>query len=428
MHGEYGAVMQRRNLAGLRVGNQMGPAVYVATVRAFCVACLLVPFCTVSWSLLRAQAPSQDARVTYCVLRGGTPADCAAALGAPQPVPKVAVPSPATDCAQAEADWTRAEDVKTLAVYQAHLARFHTCAFATLARSRIEQLQGQPAVPNPCGGVATAVSLSTRSAQPLSSAESCALKPKDAFRECDKCPEMVVVPAGTFMMGSPADEQERFEDEGPQHRVTIGRQFAVGRFSVTFDEWEACVADGGCDRYRPDDKKWGRGRRPVINVSWKDAKNYVAWLSRRTGNTYDLLSEAEREYVTRAGTTTPFWTGMTISTSQANYNGTRAYGGGRTGEFRQKTLPVDSFAPNPWGLYQVHGNVWDWTKDCDHGSYKDAPEDGLAWETGDCSRRIIRGGSWSFVPKIIRSAKRDRLAIDRRDDSIGFRVARTLAP
>jgi formylglycine-generating enzyme required for sulfatase activity len=239
---------------------------------------------------------------------------------------------------------------------------------------------------------------------------------------------MVVVPAGTFMMGSPNDEQARFADEGPQHRVTIGRQFAVGRFSVTFDEWDACVADGGCDGYRPDDNNWGRSRRPVINVSWTDAKNYVAWLSRRTGKTYVLLSEAEREYVTRAGTTTPFWTGTTISTSQANYNGTRAYAGGRTGEFRQKTLPVDSFAPNPWGLYQVHGNVWDWTKDCDHSSYTGAPEDGSAWETADCSRRILRGGSWSFVPTVIRSAKRDRIAIDVRDDSIGFRVARTLAP
>lgn len=336
------------------------------------------------------------------------------------------------DCAGAEADWKRAEEIKTLAAYQHHLVNFHQCAFGTLARARIAAFAGvgQLAAPpaRPCDGGATTASLLPRSAQPLSSVEECALKPKDAFKECDKCPEMVVVPAGAFTMGSPASEPERFKDEGPQHRVTIGRQFAVGRFAVTFEEWDACMADGGCGGYRPDDKKWGRGRRPVIHVNWKDAKSYVAWLSRKTGKTYALLSEAEREYVTRAGTTTPFWWGTSISIDQANYIGISTYGGGPKGKFRGKTLPVDSFAPNPWGLYQVHGNVWEWTEDCNHESYKDAPKDGSAWTTGDCNRRILRGGSWSFSPKILRSAKRDRTAIDRRDDSIGFRVARTVTP
>jgi formylglycine-generating enzyme required for sulfatase activity len=149
--------------------------------------------------------------------------------------------------------------------------------------------------------------------------------------------------------------------------VTLARPFAVGRFAVTFDEWDACAADGGCNGYKPEDKGWGRGRRPVIEVSWDDAKAYVAWLSKTTGKTYRQLSEAEREYVTRAGTTTPFWWGNSISTSQANYDGTSV-----NGEYRQQTLPVGSLQPNPWGLYHVHGNVWEWVEDCNHGSYSGA--------------------------------------------------------
>jgi formylglycine-generating enzyme required for sulfatase activity len=211
----------------------------------------------------------------------------------------------------------------------------------------------------------------------------------DVFKECATCPEMVVVPAGTLTMGSPESEPGRSTDEGPQHAVTFARPFAVGRFAVTFDEWDACATDGGCGGNRPSDQGWGRGRRPAINVSWNDAKAYVAWLSRKTGKTYRLPSEAEREYVTRAGTTTPFWWGSSISTSQANYNGNYTYGGGARGEYREKTLPVDTFQPNPWGLYQVHGNVSEWVEDCWNDS---APSDGSAWTSGDCSSRVVRGG------------------------------------
>jgi formylglycine-generating enzyme required for sulfatase activity len=224
---------------------------------------------------------------------------------------------------------------------------------------------------------------------------------------------MVVGPAGTFMMGSPASEPGHSTDEGPQHSVTIGKPFAVGRFAVTFDEWDACVADGGCNGYRPSDQGWGRGRRPVINVSWDGAKAYVAWLSHKTGKTYRLLSEAEREYVTRAGTTTPFWWGRSISKSQVNYAD-------------RKTVPVDAFPPNSWGLYQVHGNVYDWVEDCYYDSYADAPSDGSARVSGDCSRRVVRGGSWYDYPGRLRSAYRDRNAADNRSYLFGFRVGRTL--
>jgi formylglycine-generating enzyme required for sulfatase activity len=299
----------------------------------------------------------------------------------------------------------------------------------------------------PCtGGGAVSVALSSRSPAPLCAAEERSLKPKDVFKECEQCPEMVVVPAGSFAMGSPTNERERSSEEGPQHRVTLDT-FAVGRFAVTFDEWDACVADGGCGGYMPVDEGWGRGQRPVLNVSWEDAKAYVAWLSSKTKQNYRLLSEAEREYVTRAGTTTPFWWGSSISTSQANYNANYIYNGSNKGVYRQKTEPVDSFAANPWGLYQVHGNVWEWVEDCWHGSYTGAPTDGSAWNSGwapfpisaqrgpnlvpdwvsgDCPLRVLRGGSWSDGPWVLRAANRYNLGPDIRYGSFGFRVGRTL--
>jgi len=253
-----------------------------------------------------------------------------------------------------------------------------------------------------------------------------ALAPKDVFKECDDCPEMVVVPAGSFTMGSPESEHVRNRDEGPQHLVTFDQTFSVGKFAVTFDDWDACVADGGCNGYRPDDRGRERGRRPVINVSWDDANAYVAWLSHKTGKTYRLPSEAEREYVTRAGSPTPFWWGTTISPQQANYNGNYAYGDGPTGENRAMTVPVDLFQPNPWGLYQVHGNVNEWTQDCWHDGYAGAPSDGSAWTSGNCEFRVSRGGSWYSFPALLRAARRNRDFIDLRSSFIGFRVARTL--
>jgi formylglycine-generating enzyme required for sulfatase activity len=252
--------------------------------------------------------------------------------------------------------------------------------------------------------------------------------PGTVFRDCPDCPELVVVPAGSFTMGSPWNEPQRDNDEA-QIRVTIAEPFAVGKYAVTFDEWDACVADHGCNGYRPDDRGWGRGKRPVISVNFSDAKAYVAWLSRRTGKTYRLLSEAEREYVTRAGTTTPFWWGWSITPKQANYDGRADLfkGGAPKGEYRQQTVPVDAFEPNPWGLYQVHGNVWDWTEDCWNDSNGGSPRDGRARTTGDCSRRIVRGGSWESLPQHLRSAYRiGRFAGDRNVQ--GFRLARTLRP
>ena len=245
---------------------------------------------------------------------------------------------------------------------------------------------------------------------------------------CPFCPEIVVVPAGSFTMGSPANEPERYESEA-QVRVTIAKPFAVGRYAVTFDEWDACVADSGCDGYKPNDQGWGRGKRPVINVNWDEAKTYAAWLSRKTGKSYRLLSEAEREYVTRAGTTTPFWWGSSITPKQANYDGNSTYaGGGSKGEYRQRTVPVDSFEPNPWGLYNVHGNVWEWTEDCWNDSNTGNPGDGRSRTTGDCGRRVVRGGSWNADPLSLRSANRYWSNADDRYVIQGFRLARALNP
>jgi formylglycine-generating enzyme required for sulfatase activity len=210
--------------------------------------------------------------------------------------------------------------------------------------------------------------------------------------------------------------------------VKFTAPFAVGRFAVTFEEWDACVADGGCKGYRPPDQSWGRGRRPVTNVSWDDANAYVAWLSEKTGWRYRLLSEAEREFVTQAGSTTAFWWGSSISTSQANYDGDLTYGDEAQEEYRGKTLVVDSFQPNPWGLYQTHGNVYDWVQDCYHDSYRGAPVDNTAWVSEDCDSHIARGGSWLDDPSSLRSAYRLRLPVATRFRDLGFRVARTLIP
>ncbi len=265
------------------------------------------------------------------------------------------------------------------------------------------------------------------------------------FKDCDVCPEMVVIPGGSFVMGSRSREESLievdrhpvmglyfFDNEGPQHRVTIRHPFAVGKYEVTFREWDACVADGGCNGYRPDDEGWGRGNRPAIHVSWEHAQTYLSWLSRKSGAEYRLLSEAEWEYAARAATTTPFHFGPTISTDQANFDGHYfIYGGGifdsgSKGVDRRKTVPVGSFPSNAFGLHDVHGNVWEWVEDCYNDSYAGAPSNGDAWTAGECGKRVIRGGSFDVPSKYVRAAYRGSGGTIGRDYDGGFRVARTL--
>lgn len=281
---------------------------------------------------------------------------------------------------------------------------------------------------------------------PLGTGERRCLQPSagEQFRDCADCPAMVLVPAGTFLMGSPPNEPERSAEREDRLRVTVARPFAIGAFAVTRGEFAAFVAatghepDAGCFFWtgttweERSDRSWlapgfaQDDRHPVTCVDLRAAKAYAAWLSARTGKTYRLPSETEREYATRAGTTTPFWWGSSIASDMANYDGTVAYADGARGEWRQRTLPVDSFRPNPWGLFNVHGNVWDWTDDCWSEANAGNPGDGSARTSGDCTWRVVRGGAWNYSPTYLRSAFRYWNLPHNRSGVQGFRVARTL--
>ena len=245
----------------------------------------------------------------------------------------------------------------------------------------------------------------------------------ETFSNCAGCPQMVMIPAGSFMMGSPAGEYDRSADERPQRRVTVPA-FAAGKYEVTWEEYDRCVAAGSCAAAA--DQGFGKGSRPVINVSWDDAKMYVAWLNKVSRSSYRLLSEAEWEYAARAGTTTIFSFGNTISTSQANYNGSHPSGWGAKELFRKTTTPSFSFQPNAFGLHNMHGNVSEWVEDC-YGPYSaEHPSNGAAFIEDPCLLRVIRGGSWYSLPQELRSATRDGGGVTGRGSTVGFRIARTL--
>jgi len=237
------------------------------------------------------------------------------------------------------------------------------------------------------------------------------LSPGHVFRDCSECSEMVVMPAGSFDMGSGSDYEK------PVHRVAIAKPFAIGRFEVTFEEWDRCVAEGGC-QHRPADR-WGRENRPVMNLSWTDAKQFVRWLSQKTGKTYRLPTEAEWEYAARGGTTTTYWWGRNLGTGQANC---KECGSGGSSQM----VPVGSFKPNPFGLYDTAGNAAEWVEDCWNESYRGAPQNGSAWTTGQCSMRVLRGGAFDSQAKYVGSAARFRYDADVRYSANGLRVVREL--
>jgi formylglycine-generating enzyme required for sulfatase activity len=233
---------------------------------------------------------------------------------------------------------------------------------------------------------------------------------------------MVVIPAGEFTMGSPPSEQ----GAEAQHRVTIAAPFAVSKFEITFEQWDTCLKEGGCSSYRPDDEGWGRGERPVINVSWQDAQAYATWLSRKTGKPYRLLSESEWEYAARAGTTTPFSHGNSVSPNEANYDGSND-GSGPSKVNRQRTTPVGSFPANAFGLHDMHGNASEWVQDCWQDEYAaGTPTDGSAWLEGNCNGRVVRGGSWEDSQVELRSAARTGGNKEDRFYTDGIRIARSL--
>jgi formylglycine-generating enzyme required for sulfatase activity len=264
------------------------------------------------------------------------------------------------------------------------------------------------------------------------------------FSDCTECPQMVVVPGGSFRMGSPLGEPGRSNESEEFVDVKIGRPFAIGRFAVTRGEFATFVratnhkTGGGCSSWEGSDftsqpdRSWRSpgfaqdDHHPVVCVNWNDAKAYARWLSKTTGKDYRLPSEAMREYATRAGTSTAFWWGASITTERANYDGNYSYADGRKGDYRQKTVPVDSFKANGFGLFNVHGNVWEWTEDCWNVKNSDNPGNGSARTSGDCTYRVVRGGSWSSYPYYLRSGLRGRNDASTRAINYGFRVMRSL--
>jgi formylglycine-generating enzyme required for sulfatase activity len=283
-------------------------------------------------------------------------------------------------------------------------------------------------------------------AQPASAAGKRA-KPGTLIKECRNCPELVVLAPGTYMMGSPESEPERDKDE-PQRRVSIARPFAIATTQVTWNQWEACVRDNWCEgaeidealRSNPDGsrnpqyKDYGRGTRPAVGMSWYDAQIFVGWLNWKTGNddAYRLPSEAEWEYAARAGTTTAYPWGDTIDYNHGNFgmrgNGARGPYAEAGDKWGDETAPVGSFPPNAWGLYDMHGNVFEWAQDCYEADLARAPVDGSASTEGDCLVRVFRNGTFTSNPYMHRSARRGApyAANTRGRNYLGFRVAKSL--
>ncbi len=245
-------------------------------------------------------------------------------------------------------------------------------------------------------------------------------KPDSVFRDMladgSRGPEMVLIPAGNFRMGDVQDHGTGYAK--PVHTVRIGKPFAMGRYEVTFEDYDDFAR--ATDRALPRDRGWGRSRRPVIKVTWDDAVEYTKWLSQQTGKRYRLPSEAEWEYAARGGTETAYWWGNDIGLNRANCDGCG------TQWDRKQTAPVGSFAPNPFGLYDTAGNVWEWVQDCENDNYQNAPADGSAWLSDDCPERVFRGGSWNVPPRKLRSASRTWDGPDLRYGYVGFRLARDL--
>ncbi|SNB47119.1 formylglycine-generating enzyme family protein [Geobacter sp. DSM 9736] len=246
---------------------------------------------------------------------------------------------------------------------------------------------------------------------------------RDRLDDGSLAPEMVVVPAGRFRMG--AVEGGGDSDEKPVHEVIIPRPFAIGRFEVTFAEYDRfCEATG---REKPKDGRhyvpfssWGRDNRPVMNVTWFDAVAYTQWLSARTGKKYRLPSESEWEYAARGGTAERYWWGFSVGENRASCKGCGSKWDNR------KTAPAGSFSPNPFGLFDTSGNVWEWCQDSWHESYDGAPADGSAWVVKGDERRVQRGGSFGSKPRYVRNSARGRGAPDGQYVYLGFRVVREL--
>jgi formylglycine-generating enzyme required for sulfatase activity len=237
--------------------------------------------------------------------------------------------------------------------------------------------------------------------------------PGYTFSDCSGCPEMTVLAGGLFVMGSPDNEPGRGRDEGPQREVSVA-PFAMGKFEVTFSQWDACLAGGGCNGYSPPDGGWGRGDRPVTGVSWEDAQAYISWLNGQAGGLrYRLPSEAEWEYAARAGQAEAYAFGARVTATQATFH-------------VRQTTPVGEHTANAFNLYDMHGNASEWVEDCYAANYDLAPIDGVAVQSDECRRRVYRGGSYNDQAPVLRAAARRSTEGNSRTQGLGFRVARTL--
>nr|WP_042886707.1 formylglycine-generating enzyme family protein [Cupriavidus necator] len=328
--------------------------------------------------------------------------------------------------------------------YEAYLKQYPNGRFAVLAKARLERLaaasapKAQPPSPPPRSGAtaggqvtrppAASPPAAARPASPPAAPPAAATsKPGAAaagavsttlrageIRDCPTCPVLVSLPAGSFTMGSNASDPA----EKPPHHVTIGQPFAIGRYEVTVEQWNACATAGGCQNI-PTVAESAKNA-PVRDVSWDDAQQYVAWLSKTTGKTYRLPTEAEWEYAARGGTASAFWWGDQMRKGNANCKD--------CGEpwSQDAPAPVGSFAANPYGLHDVNGSVWEWVADCWHSSYKNAPTDGRAWNENACGSRVIRGGSWREGASYMVSSTRFKYSPSVRQSQNGFRVARDM--
>ncbi len=356
-----------------------------------------------------------------------------AAPTVPAPPPALAPVPPAQQSAAAEA-WPLVRETRDPHNLEIFIQRFGDTFYGDLAKRRLTDVKAAAAEQQRTALLdqqkrdadASAAKQTTVAEAARQRADAAAApQPGRVFRDCADCPEMIVVPAGNFMMGSTAAEiadlmkmypgfKLSFNAEGPQRRVTIAKPFAVGKFEVTFAEWDACAAGSGCAaNKKPGDEGWGRGKRPVIDVSWEDAQQYTAWLTNKTGKSYRLLTEAEWEYAARGSTTTRYSFGNELSNAQANID-------------KGKTVDVGQYPANAFGLHDMHGNVWEWVQDCYKDTLVNTPTTGQSAPDVDSCFRVVRGGSWGIVPQLLRSANRSKESTVSRSLNLGLRVARTL--
>ncbi len=316
----------------------------------------------------------------------------------------VAVSTPIDSSANDRAFWDSVKESRNPDEPKAYLEQFPGGTFVPLARARLNSLQVAQAPTTQFA--AAAPSVQSRGLTMLSDNLQ-GLSAGTVFRDCADCPEVVVIPPCNYMMGG-------------SRAISIPRAFAVGKFEVTFAQWDACFVASGCT-HRPDDNGWGRGSRPVMNVSWDDAKQYAAWISQRSRKSYRLLTDAEWEYAARVGTTTLYYRGDS-DTNMCQYASVYAYRGGcGTG----KTPPVGERRPNAFGLHDTLGNVWEWTEDCWNEGVGGVPMEGSARPAGECGQRVLRGGSWYDYTIYARSAHRTGEIAGYCSGLFGFRVART---